>query len=43
MELELLGLRDMLMLTGLIQISVGLLWLVQFSPREKEFMATTAT
>ena len=43
MELELLGLRDMLMLTGLIQISVGLLWLALASPREKEFMTATAT
>lgn len=39
MEHELLELRGMLLLTGLIQISVGLLWLLFASPREREFMA----
>ena len=39
MEHDLLALRELIALTGLIQISVGLIWLVLASPHERRFIA----
>lgn len=39
LEEDLLSLRDILLLTGMIQITVGALWLLLASPREKRFLA----
>ena len=38
MEKGLFQLREMLLLTAFIQISMGILWLTLASPREKAFM-----
>ena len=40
LEEELVTLREILLLTGLVQLSVGLLWLLLASPREKRFFAS---
>ena len=37
-EENILSLRETLLLTGLIQISVGLIWLLFSSPKEKRFL-----
>ena len=39
LEESLLSLREILLLTGMIQITVGALWLLLASPREKRFLA----
>ncbi|MDP6215159.1 MAG: hypothetical protein QGI41_09515, partial [Acidimicrobiales bacterium] len=39
MEHDLLALRELIALTGLIQISVGLIWLVLASPHERRYIA----
>jgi len=39
MEWELLELREMLLLTALVQILMGLLWFTLASPRERELVA----
>ena len=38
MENEMFELREMLLITAGIQISVGLLWLLLATPRERDFM-----
>jgi len=43
MEYEVVTLREMLLITAGIQISVGILWLLLASPREKSYISTTAT
>ena len=40
LEEELMTLREILLVTGLIQVVVGLLWLLLASPREKRFFAS---
>ena len=40
LEEELLTLRGLLLATGLVQLSVGALWLLLASPREKRFIAS---
>ena len=39
MEYDVVTLREMLLITAGIQISVGVLWLLLASPREKSFLA----
>ena len=39
MEYEVVTLREMLLITAGIQITVGVLWLLLASPREKSFLA----
>ena len=40
LEEELMTLREILLVTGLIQVAVGVLWLLLASPREKIFFAS---
>ena len=40
LEEELVTLREILLVTGLVQLSVGALWLLLASPREKRFIAS---
>ena len=42
MEYEVVTLREMLLITAGIQISVGVLWLLLASPREKSYISSTA-
>ena len=41
LEEELVTLREILLVTGMVQISVGALWLLLASPREKRFIGST--
>ena len=41
MEYEVVTLREMLLITAGIQISVGVLWLLLASPRERAYVAST--
>ena len=42
LEKELVTLREILLVTGLVQLAVGTLWLLLASPRERAFISTRA-
>ena len=42
LEEELVTLREILFVTGLVQLAVGTLWLLVASPRERAFISSTA-
>ena len=42
LEEELVTLREILLVTGLVQLAVGTLWLLLASPRERAFISSRA-
>jgi len=42
LEEGLMTLREVLLITGILQMTVGALWLLLASPRERVFLSSTA-